>query len=94
MAGMRRAWPKRLDMCLAVPCRIVAIDGLAATVEAYGQRREVNLMLLDDESALGDYVLVQASGLAFERVDPDRAAATLAVIDRIAAEGVADVLAW
>jgi hydrogenase expression/formation protein HypC len=81
-------------MCLAVPCRIVAIDGLAATVEAYGKQRDVNLMLIDGEAALGDYVLVQASGLAFERVDPDRAEATLAVIDQIAAVGVADVLAW
>jgi hydrogenase assembly chaperone HypC/HupF len=81
-------------MCLAVPCLIVAIDGLAATVEAYGQRRDVNLMLLDDEAVLGDYVLVQASGLAFERVDKDRAEATLAVIEQIAAVGVADVLAW
>ena len=31
-------------MCLAVPSRVVAVDGLMATVEAFGEQREVSLM--------------------------------------------------
>ncbi len=70
-------------MCLAVPSRVVAVDGLSATVEAYGRRREVNLMLLDGEVAIGDYLLIQAGGLAFERLDAERAADTLALMQTI-----------
>ena len=70
-------------MCLAVPSRVVAVDGLSATVEAYGRSREVNLMLLDCEVAIGDYLLIQAGGLAFERLDAERAAETLALLQTI-----------
>ncbi|TRZ99478.1 MAG: HypC/HybG/HupF family hydrogenase formation chaperone [Rhodocyclaceae bacterium] len=45
-------------MCLAVPSRVIASDGLTATVEAEGAQRNVSLMLLDDEDVLGDYLLV------------------------------------
>ena len=55
-------------MCLAVPSKIVEIDGLKATVDVYGARREVNLMLLPEEAGLGDYVLVHA-GFALQKID-------------------------
>ena len=44
-------------MCLAVPSRVIAVDGLSARVEAFGSEREVNLMLLDEEVriAYSDY---------------------------------------
>lgn len=81
-------------MCLAVPSRIVAIDGLMATVEAEGELRNVSLMLLDDEVALGDYLLIQAGGFAFERVDSQRAEEALRLMQEIAAGGAADIRAW
>jgi hydrogenase expression/formation protein HypC len=72
-------------MCLAVPSRVVAVNGLMATVEAFGERREVSLMLLDEECgvAIGDYLLIQAGGFAFERLDQARAQDALALMGSI-----------
>jgi hydrogenase expression/formation protein HypC len=81
-------------MCLAVPSRVVATDGLLATVEAYGRQRTVNLMLLQEEIVVGDYLLVQAGDFAFERVDTARAEETLALLDEIFSRGEADIRAW
>ena len=73
-------------MCLAVPSRVIAVDGLSARVEAFGSEREVNLMLLEDEVVVGDYLLIQAGGFAFERLDAERAADTLALMQSILEE--------
>ncbi len=81
-------------MCLSLPSRVVAIDGLLATVEAEGEQRQVNLMLLDEEIALGDYLLIQAGGIAFERVDQERAEETLRLMRDIAGQGETDIHAW
>ncbi|MEW5889434.1 MAG: HypC/HybG/HupF family hydrogenase formation chaperone [Pseudomonadota bacterium] len=68
-------------MCLAIPSKVVCITGDAATVECFGQRREVSLMLLDEPAAPGDYLLVQAGGFAYEKVDAVRAEETLTLLD-------------
>ncbi|HJV60996.1 MAG TPA: HypC/HybG/HupF family hydrogenase formation chaperone [Albitalea sp.] len=82
-------------MCLAVPSRIVRLDGESATVEAGGLQREVSLMLLDEAVAPGDYVLVQNGRFAYERLDADHARRTLALIDElVAGSDGADVRAW
>ncbi len=82
-------------MCLAIPSRVERIDGLIAVVEAHGHRREVNLMLLDDEVALGDYLLISSGGLAFERLDAQRALEALALIDAVVDhEHGTDLHAW
>lgn len=57
-------------MCMAIPSRIVALAGEMATVECFGERRDVSLMLMNSAVALGDYVLVQAGGFAYERIEP------------------------
>ncbi len=59
-------------MCLAIPSKIVEIEDLRARVDVYGARREINLMLLPDEVALGDYVLVHA-GFAIQKVEKEMA---------------------
>lgn len=81
-------------MCLAVPSKVIAVDGLLATVEAYGEQRQVSLMLLNEEVAVGDYLLVQAGGFAFERVDADRAEDSLRLMEELMALGSGDVRAW
>jgi hydrogenase expression/formation protein HypC len=81
-------------MCLAVPSRVVALDGLMATVEAFGERRQVSLMLLNDEVALGDYLLIQAGNFAFERVESERAEESLRLMEELMAGGGGDVRAW
>jgi hydrogenase expression/formation protein HypC len=81
-------------MCLAVPSIVLSTDGHAAIVEAFGQRREVSLMLLDEPVQVGDYVLIQAGGHAFERVDPQSAQAALALMQQIIDLDGADRRAW
>jgi hydrogenase expression/formation protein HypC len=46
-------------MCLAVPARIVKIDGPNATVELDGVTRVANVAFIDSP-AVGDYVLLHA----------------------------------
>ncbi len=81
-------------MCLAVPSIVVALSGDTATVEAFGRRREVSLMLLDDPVRIGDYLLVQAGGHAYERVDPATALSALELMQEIIARDDADLCAW
>jgi hydrogenase expression/formation protein HypC len=55
-------------MCLAVPSKVINIDNLLATVDVFGARREVSLILLPEEAHVGEYVLVHA-GFAIQKVD-------------------------
>lgn len=55
-------------MCLAVPSRIVSINDLAATVDVYGARREISLMILPEEVEVGDFVIVHA-GFAIQKIE-------------------------
>ena len=64
-------------MCLALPCRIVAIDGDNATIDVSGMKKDISLALMDDV-AVGDYVIVHV-GHAIGLVDPDEAERTLAL---------------
>ncbi len=57
-------------MCLAVPSRIVSIDDLMATIDVYGARRQVSLMLLPEEAKIGEFVIVHA-GFAIQKIDRD-----------------------
>ena len=76
-------------MCLAVPSKIVTIGDMMATVDVYGARREVSLLLMPEEACIGDYVLVHA-GFAIQKVDSDAAAEALKLIKEItdSSEGV------
>jgi hydrogenase expression/formation protein HypC len=69
-------------MCLAIPSKIVRIDNLLATVDVYGARREINLMLLPEEAMIGDYVLVHA-GFAIQKVERDIAEESLRLIKEV-----------
>jgi hydrogenase expression/formation protein HypC len=71
-------------MCLAVPMRIIEIDGFRAVAEVDGVRREARLDLLS-EVAIGDYILVHA-GLAIAVVDPEAAEETLSVLRQLTYE--------
>jgi hydrogenase expression/formation protein HypC len=69
-------------MCLAIPSRIVSTDGFTAVVDVCGARREANLMLLPEEVAPGDFVLVHA-GFAMQRVDRESAEESLKFFSRL-----------
>lgn len=80
-------------MCLAAPSRVLEVRAGVALTECFGQRREVSLLLLDEEIKVGDYLLIQAGGFAFERIAPQRALESLAVMEKLMAEG-ADARSW
>jgi hydrogenase expression/formation protein HypC len=71
-------------MCLAIPMRLIEIDGAAGVAEVDGVTRQVRLDLLP-EVVLGDYILIHA-GLAIARVDPDYAQETLSLLRTLADE--------
>jgi hydrogenase expression/formation protein HypC len=70
-------------MCLAVPSKIVEIDNLVATVDVYGARKKISLMLLPEPVGIGDYVLIHA-GFAIQKVDEKSALESLKLLKEIA----------
>ena len=58
-------------MCLAVPLRLIEINGNNAVGEAMGMRREVRVDFIP-EPKIGDYVMVHA-GFAIERLEEAQA---------------------
>ncbi|MDD5057608.1 MAG: HypC/HybG/HupF family hydrogenase formation chaperone [Sideroxydans sp.] len=68
---------------MAIPSRIVALTGEMATVECFGEQRDVSLMLIDSPLQLGDYLLVQAGGFAYERVEPSQAMEALQIFSTV-----------
>lgn len=77
-------------MCLAVPARIVSVDGILGVIDLEGVRREVSLILCP-EAAVGQYALVHA-GFAISVIDEEEARLSLETFDefrRIIEEGAA-----
>ncbi len=70
-------------MCLAIPMKILSVDGLTARCEAKGVQRDVSLFMLHDLNlALGDYVLVHV-GYAIQKVSAEEAESTWALFDEL-----------
>ena len=63
-------------MCLAVPLKIVEIDGLNGFGEGEGLRRRMRLDFIK-EPRVGEYVIVHA-GFAIERLGEEQAKADIA----------------
>ena len=73
-------------MCLAIPGRIVEIvdvENRIAKVEVGGVKRNINIgMLPDDETNVGDYVLIHV-GFAMSKVDEKEAEETLRMLKEL-----------
>ena len=69
-------------MCLAVPVRIVSIEGDEAETEIAGVRRRVSIAFTP-EAKVGDYVLLH-TGYAIGIVDEAEAEETLKLLEEIA----------
>jgi hydrogenase expression/formation protein HypC len=69
-------------MCLGVPGKVVAIDGMNATVDFFGVRKELRLDIVDEPVSVGDYVLNHV-GFAIRRIPPEEVQETLALFDQI-----------
>lgn len=59
-------------MCLAIPLKIIELNGKSAVGEAMGMKRDIRVDFID-EPKLGDYVIVHA-GFAIERLPEEQAA--------------------
>ena len=69
-------------MCLAVPVRIISVDGNEAETEISGVQRRVSIALTP-EAKIGDYVLLH-TGYAIGVVDEAEAEETLKLLEEIA----------
>ena len=69
-------------MCLGVPMKIVSREGDTIVAEVDGVRREASVMLLGEEVAVGDYVIVHA-GFAISRLDEEYATETLRLMREV-----------
>lgn len=69
-------------MCLAIPLKIVELDGVRAVGEAMGMRREMRVDFIN-EPKLGEYVIVHA-GFAIERLGEQQALEDLQAWEEVA----------
>jgi hydrogenase expression/formation protein HypC len=69
-------------MCLAIPVRIVSINGDEAETEIAGVRRRVSIAFTP-EAKVGDYVLLH-TGYAIGVIDEVEAEETLKLLEEIA----------
>lgn len=61
-------------MCLAMPAKILSIDGDEAEVDFGGAIRKTNVSMVD--AKVGEYVIIHA-GFAIQKVDEEEAKETL-----------------
>lgn len=71
-------------MCLAVPAKILEVNGDLAKADFGGLTREINVMLVD--AKVGDYVLVHA-GYAIQVIDEGEAEEALTLWREILGPG-------
>jgi hydrogenase expression/formation protein HypC len=80
-------------MCLGVPGKVVEVDGLVATVDFWGLRKQVRLDVVDAPVVPGDYVLNHV-GFAIRRIPASDAEDTLALYaELLAREAPGDLMA-
>jgi hydrogenase expression/formation protein HypC len=65
-------------MCLAIPAKVISVNGATAMVSIEDVEYKASLLLLDDVNP-GDYIMLHA-GFAIEKVDAAEAAFTLQLL--------------
>jgi hydrogenase expression/formation protein HypC len=68
-------------MCLAVPMKVIQIEGETAIVELGGIEQQIGIQLVPDVK-INDYVIVHA-GFAIQKMDETFAQETLQLFDEI-----------
>jgi len=71
-------------MCLAIPARVLEVQGPTATVESQGERMKVDASLVTP--TVGDFVLL-LSGVIIEVMEKEDALAALQVLEELNASG-------
>jgi len=68
-------------MCLAIPMKVISLEGMSALTEVDGVTRQVRIDLLPEVQP-GDYILVHA-GLAISRLNTVEAEKTLELLRQL-----------
>jgi len=75
-------------MCLALPGKIVSIDGDTASIDFGGVVKQANITMI--EPNIGDWVVVHA-GFAIETMDEEEARKTLELWNEVLAHDETDI---
>ena len=70
-----------VEMCIAIPGKIVEVDYPFAVVDFKGTKRKIRVDLLEDVKA-GDWVLVHV-GFAIQKVDEEEAKKTAEMLEKV-----------
>ena len=65
-------------MCLAVPMKLIKINGVTGIAELGNLQREIGLLLVENAN-VGDYVIVHA-GYAIQKLDEEEASETIELL--------------
>ena len=76
-------------MCLGVPGKVIEVDGLLATVDFWGVRKQIRLEVVDEPVQPGDYILNHV-GYAIRRIPPGEIEATLSLYEELLARADAE----
>jgi hydrogenase expression/formation protein HypC len=68
-------------MCLAIPAKVIRVEGSKALVTIEDIEYTASLLLIDDVKP-GDFILLHA-GFAIEKIDPEEAAETMRLLIEI-----------
>ncbi len=68
-------------MCLAIPAKVIRVEGTSALVAIEEVEYQASLLLLEDVNP-GDFVMLHA-GFAIEKVNPEEAAEMLRLLNEI-----------
>jgi hydrogenase expression/formation protein HypC len=79
-------------MCLGVPGKVLSVDGLVATVDFWGVRKDVRLEVCDQPVGPGDYILNHV-GFAIRRIPSEQIAETLGLYEQLLREAENDIMA-
>jgi hydrogenase expression/formation protein HypC len=71
---------------------VLAIDGMLATVDFWGVKKQVRLDVIDEPVVPGDYLLNHV-GYAIRRIPPEEIAETLAMYDELLGADKSDLMA-
>ena len=70
-----------VEMCIAIPGKIVEVDYPFAIVDFKGTKRKIRVDLLEDVKT-GDWVLVHV-GFAIQKVDEEEAKKTAEMLEKV-----------
>jgi len=77
-------------MCLAIPMRVLQVQGLLARCEAKGIERTVSLFLMQEETVVpGDRLMIHV-GYAIQKVSEQEARSAWDLYDEMLASSVPD----